>query len=346
MKVIKKYAIAYLQHLHIAFTQQNLVMNERPPLLQGSRVPESGLDPDMVRNVYAQFAITEDSICSGDQAVAEALEVATRVWTRIPHVEGNINTFSRAEEEDRRASIHNASSSGIQAPTSPSASTQSGLKHFTLRLCELIEKKQRCTYTVISDALLSDLKNDYLNGVLEVPVEEKNVRRRVYDALNVLDAIGVVKKESSKVIQWIGWPRERNAAQQIHPHDTKSAQCAMVSRLQAKRSQLLQRVQQRLSSNQESAVKLFCLSNLILRNKDAPLPLLLVAQDKGIQTPNPFTVPFMMILAPPDAHTDVRISEDCRHAELDFNNAFYQVFDDMGVMQMMGLGEPNVDLLQ
>ena len=36
-------------------------------------------------------------------------------------------------------------------------------------------------------------------------MDEKNLRRRTYDALNVLAAIGVISKHK-KDIQWVGWP--------------------------------------------------------------------------------------------------------------------------------------------
>lgn len=84
-----------------------------------------------------------------------------------------------------------------------------------------------------------------------------------------------------------------------------------------------------------------CLCNLIDRNKDAILPLLVAAQRCGYDAPNPFPVPFMMILAPETAKTDVYISSDARHAEIVFNDGVrYDVYDDCGVLQLMGLGTP------
>lgn len=39
--------------------------------------------------------------------------------------------------------------------------------------------------------------------------EEKNIRRRVYDALNVLMAMGIITKDK-KVIRWKGLPANSN----------------------------------------------------------------------------------------------------------------------------------------
>jgi hypothetical protein len=42
-------------------------------------------------------------------------------------------------------------------------------------------------------------------GLGEGSHDEKNIRRRVYDALNVLEAVGILGKDK-KDIRWCGWP--------------------------------------------------------------------------------------------------------------------------------------------
>lgn len=44
------------------------------------------------------------------------------------------------------------------------------------------------------------------------PLDQKNIRRRVYDALNVLMAMGIIAKER-KEIRWLGLPNAKSAAQ-------------------------------------------------------------------------------------------------------------------------------------
>lgn len=303
----------------------------------------SGLDAELVQRVYDQFGITESRLADGDASVSKGLELASTVYNEVPKLELELEHIKglRGQSSTGDGRLGGVAATPSTSPTAAAAAAgaanQTGLKHFTVRLCELIENRRCVTYNEIADALVKELQQEYKAGVLDVPVEEKNVRRRVYDALNVLDAIGVVRKESSKSIRWVGWPTERN--------DTRIAARLNLERLRAKRDELAKKVQCQLTSNAESATKLFCLSNLILRNQDAPLPLLLVAQEKGIQTPNPFTVPFMMIKAPSHAKTDVHLSEDFHRASLDFHDAFFQIFDDMGVMRMMGLDKPCPNLL-
>lgn len=47
-----------------------------------------------------------------------------------------------------------------------------------------------------------------LAGLVEQLHDEKNIRRRVYDALNVLEAVGMIDK-NKKQIKWKGWPSVR-----------------------------------------------------------------------------------------------------------------------------------------
>uniref|UniRef100_M8CEE6 Transcription factor Dp n=1 Tax=Aegilops tauschii TaxID=37682 RepID=M8CEE6_AEGTA len=62
-----------------------------------------------------------------------------------------------------------------------------GLRQFSMKVCEKVESKGRTTYN-------------------EQQYDEKNIRRRVYDALNVLMAMDIISKDK-KEIQWKGLPR-------------------------------------------------------------------------------------------------------------------------------------------
>ena len=49
--------------------------------------------------------------------------------------------------------------------------------------------------------------------------------------------------------------------------------------------------------SQDLVQKTYCLSNLVLRNRAAPLPLLARMQEEGQATPNPLRLPFMLVQA-------------------------------------------------
>lgn len=81
-----------------------------------------------------------------------------------------------------------------------------GLRHFSSKVCEKVESKGRTTYNEVADELVLELR--HREG------DEKNIRRRVYDALNVLMAVGIFTKEK-KDIFWRGLPEAPQAGGQL-----------------------------------------------------------------------------------------------------------------------------------
>lgn len=329
-------------------------------------------------NNRGNAGIDEDAMAAGDAAVARCLELAGKAHNTIPSLlqdfeaisTSNVHKYTVLEEKeipqvpgtveecwavddavlmkeenmgmmqqgkpdpwDGSDSSPLAAVPKIHSAETPSSPGPTGLRHFTMRLCEKIEQKSEMTHNEIADELIADLREEHKAGQFDSPVKEKNVRRRVYDALNVLDAIGVVSKDK-KHVEWVGWPGKKSDSESI------------VECLQKKKEKLVRNVNQKFKSTYRTSIKCFCLSNLVLRNSDAPMPVLLEAHKKGILAPNPLPLPFLMIQAPSDARTDIMISENQRHASLNFYDTLFQVFDDEGVMRMMGLGEPCPSLLQ
>ncbi|XP_045555531.1 transcription factor Dp-1 isoform X2 [Salmo salar] len=88
-----------------------------------------------------------------------------------------------------------------------------GLRHFSMKVCEKVQKKGVTTYNEVADELVAEFS---ANDTLLSPgdshsYDQKNIRRRVYDALNVLMAMNIISKEK-KEIRWIGLPT--NSAQE------------------------------------------------------------------------------------------------------------------------------------
>jgi predicted deacylase len=61
-----------------------------------------------------------------------------------------------------------------------------------------VEQKQLTSYNEVAEELVQECAT-------RGNVDQKNIRRRVYDALNVLMAMGIISKEK-KAITWIGLP--------------------------------------------------------------------------------------------------------------------------------------------
>ena len=64
-----------------------------------------------------------------------------------------------------------------------------GLRHFSRRVCAKVEERGVTTYNEVADDLVQEFTSLRGNGA---SFDEKNIRRRVYDALNVLMAMGTI----------------------------------------------------------------------------------------------------------------------------------------------------------
>lgn len=88
-----------------------------------------------------------------------------------------------------------------------------GLRHFSMKVCEKVERKGVTTYNEVADELVSEFTDPRYVQSEQAQYDQKNIRRRVYDALNVLMAMNIISKEK-KEIKWIGLPT--NSAQECH----------------------------------------------------------------------------------------------------------------------------------
>lgn len=162
-------------------------------------------------------------------------------------------------------------------------STSRGLRHFSLKVCEKVEEKGTTTYNEVADELVRELNQaeEAINRAAiargEVPVkkkskksntgkskknhDDKNIRRRVYDALNVLMAMDIITKDK-KEITWRGLPGSRV---QDHLGDGSGDDKRNVNGLS--RRQRVQQLQDELAKRQEDIRrKRDCLQELMLQN--------------------------------------------------------------------------------
>lgn len=82
-----------------------------------------------------------------------------------------------------------------------------GLRHFSMKVCEKVKEKVTTTYNEVADDLVREFteQQNSVNSPAADQYDQKNIRRRVYDALNVLMAMNIISKEK-KEIRWIGLP--------------------------------------------------------------------------------------------------------------------------------------------
>merc|ERR1712025_1323940 len=72
-----------------------------------------------------------------------------------------------------------------------------GLRHFSMKVCEKVKKKGSTSYNEVADELVAELTDPRCQSPSDQQYDQKNIRRRVYDALNVLMAMNIIRKEKS-----------------------------------------------------------------------------------------------------------------------------------------------------
>ncbi|ONK57016.1 uncharacterized protein A4U43_C10F15690 [Asparagus officinalis] len=186
-----------------------------------------------------------------------------------------------------------------------------GLRQFSMKVCEKVESKGRTTYNEVADELVAEFA-DPVNGIGppdQQQYDEKNIRRRVYDALNVLMAMDIISKDK-KEIQWKGLPR---------------TSLNDIEELKAERVALKSRIEKKAAYLQELEDQYIGLQNLVHRNE----------QLYGDNPPGGVALPFILIQTRPHATVEVEISEDMQLVHFDFNSTPFELHDDSYVLKAM-----------
>eukprot|EP00750_Incisomonas_marina_P021259 INCI4245.2.p1 GENE.INCI4245.2~~INCI4245.2.p1 ORF type:complete len:247 (+),score=51.78 INCI4245.2:141-881(+) len=120
-------------------------------------------------------------------------------------------TRRKAASSDEPESSTNSKRKKASSSAPADSKFNKGLRHFSMRLCKKVEEKVATTFNEVADEIVAEFAREgaalALNGnqKLKKSHSEKNIRRRVYDALNVLMAMGVITKVK-KQITWKGLP--------------------------------------------------------------------------------------------------------------------------------------------
>ncbi|KAL2501894.1 Transcription factor-like protein DPB [Forsythia ovata] len=188
-----------------------------------------------------------------------------------------------------------------------------GLRQFSMKVCEKVESKGRTTYNEVADELVAEFA-DPNNGVAspdQQQYDEKNIRRRVYDALNVLMAMDIISKDK-KEIQWKGLPR---------------SSLNDIEELKTERLGLRNRIEKKSAYLEELEEQYVGLQNLIQRNEQL--------YGSGNAPTGGVALPFILVQTRPHATVEVEISEDMQLVHFDFNSTPFEIHDDNYVLKAM-----------
>ncbi|KAK7575477.1 hypothetical protein V9T40_011763 [Parthenolecanium corni] len=190
-----------------------------------------------------------------------------------------------------------------------------GLRHFSMKVCEKVRKKGTTTYNEVADELVAEFTNPAIQPVIEQPYDQKNIRRRVYDALNVLMAMNIISKEK-KEIKWLGLPT--NSLQEC------------VNLLNEKK-QRMDRVKQKTKQLQEIILQQICFKRLVDRNYE-------YEQKNGRPVLEDCAVhlPFLLLKTSKDTVINISVSQDKQEYHFLFDDNF-EIRDDVDILKEMGL---------
>lgn len=147
--------------------------------------------------------------------------------------------------------------------------------------------------------------------------DHKNIRRRVYDALNVLMAIDVIAKDK-KEIRWLGLPNDLASDLRI---------------LEAEKAAAEKRLQEKKKSLNELLRRLVSLKSLINRNRKN--------ESNSVEK---LALPFILINAPKDCRVHCEMLEDRTQYFFQFDAPFF-INEDVEVLRLMGLDAGSMEEL-
>ncbi|NXB22633.1 TFDP2 factor, partial [Rhagologus leucostigma] len=192
-----------------------------------------------------------------------------------------------------------------------------GLRHFSMKVCEKVQRKGTTSYNEVADELVSEFTNSNSHLATDSAYDQKNIRRRVYDALNVLMAMNIISKEK-KEIRWIGLPT--NSAQECQNLEVKGEKQKRIERIKQKRAQL-----------QELLLQQIAFKNLVQRNQQNE------QQNQGPPSLNStIQLPFLIVNTSKRTVIDCSISSDKFEYLFNFDNTF-EIHDDSEVLKRMGM---------
>jgi len=170
-------------------------------------------------------------------------------------------------------------------------------------VCQKVEEKGTTTYNEVADELV---KKVVAERETEGKFDEKNIRRRVYDALNVLMAMDIITKDK-KDIAWRGLPRGGQNLEGLHDE------------VEFRKSQL----QQKKDALKELLLQQVCFRNLIWHN-----------QQRSSEEKIP--LPFIVVNTHASAVIQCDMSRDRTDVMFDFSMPF-EINDDNTILKKMGL---------
>jgi len=188
-----------------------------------------------------------------------------------------------------------------------------GLRHFSLKVCQKVESKKTTSYNEVADELVGEFASETSVS----PVDQKNIRRRVYDVLNVLMAMNIISKDK-KEIHWIGVPTNNDTRQE--------------DELRKEKTQRMERIKKKLDNLTELQAQQISYRNLLTRNAKPDY--------SSTDAKNRIYLPFIVVNTKSNTVINCEVVSDRSRYFFNFSQPF-AIHDDNEILRRMGMGNPN-----
>jgi hypothetical protein len=237
------------------------------------------------------------------------------------------------------------------------ADVAKGLRHFSLKVCRKVEAKGTTNYAEVADELVAEYKRESEKAGAEISfIDQKNIRRRVYDALNVLRAMNVITK-IKKAITWVGLPSAdpapdgrvlpgitsitaaaaaasstRNsaamaAAAAVAAHNSTAMLAKRLAEARDTREAVLRRIQAKRQQHEELMAQQIWYRNLLSRNMRHADELLQSTVER-------ITLPFIVLNTRADTVIKCQVSPKQTDYFFSFSDPF-EIHDDNEILKRM-----------
>mmetsp|Transcript_11487 Transcript_11487/g.29068 ORF Transcript_11487/g.29068 Transcript_11487/m.29068 type:complete len:443 (+) Transcript_11487:229-1557(+) len=251
---------------------------------------------------------------------ADSLSSSSAAAMESPNVVAQTPTSAKAKKAKKASSPSDSGS----VRSSGTTSAARGLRHFSMMVCQKVEEKGTTTYNEVADELVKKVVAERQQEDPNGSFDQKNIRRRVYDALNVLMAMDIISKQK-KEITWKGLP---TAAKQ----DMES----MTKEIAYRESQLAQKKE----SLRDLLTQQVCFRNLVQRNHSKR-----PSQRKLGVPSETIPLPFIVVNTNKSATINCDMSGDRTNVRFDFSLPF-EINDDNTILKRMGMDQANMSTLR
>lgn len=200
---------------------------------------------------------------------------------------------------------------------------QSSLRYISSKVCKIVESKGTTTYNEVANELVIEALKLFDGEPFPEKKKkdhEKNIRRRVYDALNVLLATDIMSKTKEKdnrekTIHWKGYRSCVSSAELVNLEKEKQA--------------ILVDIEKKKRCLQELLVQNVCFQNLENRNKRMKLREKSKEEDR-------IPLPFIVVNAAENAVIQCEMNQDQTDVMFDFDMPF-EINDDNEILKKLGM---------